>query len=137
MRFFVRFIEVNPWEKETWRFYLPLEENARSLRILRNWIRDSDGDGAPANRKAFHVDFEPLPEEEVQAIVLHGRKGGYMPTHNLLDGTLDLTRIPGITADYVHSALIGADGFWLPSVSVEVLAVTLWKGGIRKLVVTK
>lgn len=77
---FVKFTENNDNEGESWNFWLQLDDNYPQLKELGAWLGTFDEDG-----EAFELDLTPVPEEEVDAMVKHGRSG-YMAYENKVTG---------------------------------------------------
>jgi len=81
---FVTFIEINDWEGETWRFYIPISEtNLPALQVLSPaLISRGLGD-------TYKLDLSPVDESYVDKVVEKSRSG-YMAYHNKCAGTLRL-----------------------------------------------
>jgi len=79
---YVRFIEHNEWEGETWHFWIPLAGNKDALETLDRIIDVADmGD-------SYEIDPEPVPEHDVDVLVAGGGDTDYMAAHHKLAGTL-------------------------------------------------
>ena len=82
LRPFVTFIEENSHEGEVWRFYIPLKGNEEDLKALEKDITTEDG-----YCKSYTIDWNIMPEYEVDILVKHGEQG-YIDYHNKLYGRL-------------------------------------------------
>lgn len=89
---YVKFIERNEWEGETWRFYIPLEGNESALKELEAALRSAGGE---SSAEYYELSMKPIPESKVDALVEHSGDG-YMAYHNKLAGTLTIA--PGVLA---------------------------------------
>lgn len=103
MTTFVKFIEINDHEGETWRFYLQVDGNEKALEELKKRI------AAEIKYDEYTLTDERLTESDVDVLVRHS-DCGYMDYENKVTGTLVLPYEKGVTIDEV-----------------------LYKGGIRDL----
>jgi len=93
MKNFVKFIEENDWEGETWNFYIPFKGNEEAIKKLAVRIRNSE---------SYTLVQTPISEKEVDILVKHDNFKGYMARENKLSGKLDFT-------DYPNKSTNGAD----------------------------
>lgn len=89
-RRFVKFIERNEWEGETWVHWLQVEGNEAELTKLWNLLADAqseEGDEDTEEPEFELVDFEKetLSEEHVDVLVKH-TECGYMAAHTKVVG---------------------------------------------------
>lgn len=80
------FVEINDWEGETWKFYIPVEENEDALNALEKAFKADDECPYSISRKTYTT-------QEVKTLVKHA-KSGYYPTDNLCEGKLVIGEIP-------------------------------------------
>lgn len=125
MGLYIRFRETNNWEKERWRFYIPLRGNERAIRILADALRR-----LKPSRGCFVGDYIrydirmlPTPKNRVDRLCKSGR-GGYMAWYNKLEGRLDIRA--------VKAAARLLDKKW-PPVVLAARGDPLYKGGIAKM----
>ncbi len=78
---FVKFIETNDNEGETWNFWLQLDGNEEQLKQLEAWLGTFDESG-----EAYALYMTPVPELEVDILVKHSDQG-YMNYENKVTGT--------------------------------------------------
>ncbi len=79
---YVRLIEHNDWEGETWNFYVPVLGNEDQLNKIDNGIFKYQ------HGETYKLDRSRLTEEEVDERVSMGG-GGYMARHNKYKGIID------------------------------------------------
>lgn len=104
---YVRFIERNDNEGETWNFYIPLAGNSKEIEHLRELLKEDDSE-------SFSIHPAQLTTTEVDTLVKHASDNtSYMPAHNKLSGKL---KMPD---------------------DVEDLFDRLYKGGIKDLMAGK
>jgi hypothetical protein len=104
---YVVFEERNQWERETWKFYIPVKGNEDAIKQLRQVISRDE------RFACFSLSKEIMDGDEVDLRV--GRSAsGYMNYHNRLSGTLNVAAL---------KAVKGEDRFQ-----------ALYKGGIRNFV---
>lgn len=82
-RLFVKFVEENEWEGETWCFYIPIDGNGDALMDLEEAISDLDG---------FVISDKYYTEDEVDLLVSN-TDTGYIDLHNKLDGVLNIDEL--------------------------------------------
>jgi len=88
MTTYVRFIEHNDWEGESWNFYLQVEGNENALLRLEEML--------PADNEDYELDLTvPYTKKLVKTLVKHSRTG-YMRYHNRVDGVLDIDLLDSI-----------------------------------------
>jgi len=107
---FVKFVEHNEYEGETWNFYLQTEDNEVALNGLKNAIASYDPDN-----DIYRLTDTHLTEEEVDTLVKYS-DSGYMPFETKVVGNFDISllQLNPVTADD-----------------------NLYKGGIRDLFIDK
>ena len=96
--------EYCDWERETWRFYIPIARNKDAVKYLRGRFENM-------GEEYFKIVGEWMPENEVDILVKH-TFSGYMDQHNKLKGKINLER--------------------LKEFNDEDLEGDLYKGGIEK-----
>lgn len=85
---YLPFIEENDNEGETWVHYIPVPGNEDAVKKFRALIEELGFDGQ------YTFGREMATEQEVDAVIKFGNTAaGYMPTHNKLDGELDIKRL--------------------------------------------
>jgi hypothetical protein len=110
---FVKFVEYNDHEGETWTFWLQLDGNKDQLDELYELIEQYED--AQGSESEYRLDTEVrLREDQVDVLVEHGG-GGYMDSHNKVVGTLV------VPADLLADSEYGKN------------LDDLYKGGITKL----
>jgi hypothetical protein len=104
---YAAFIERNEWEGETWRFYIPTDDNEEAIGRLREHLE------MEAATDEFDLSHEEFDDDEVRVLVDHTSEG-YMAAHQRLEGLL------------LVEVLLSKHG--------EDLSRALYKGGIRDFV---
>ncbi len=90
-RKFYKLIESNDSEGETWNFYFPVEGNENVPDRLNKMFEE--------NEDIFEFEFESIAkdviisESEVDVLIKHDTRLGYMSEHNKLDGIIDIKKI--------------------------------------------
>ncbi len=88
---YVRLVEHNDHEGETWNFFVEnTENNVTQLLKLRTQVvefAEADDDEMPDLDEVFLLNMEPLAASVVDALCREGNSG-YMPQFNKFDGEL-------------------------------------------------
>ena len=96
MEEYIRFRETNNWEKERWRFYIPLMGNERAIRILADALDKLKPAGGCFVGKHIQYDIRMMPTSGDRVDRLcdaYKGKGGYMAYYNKLEGRLDIRAV--------------------------------------------
>lgn len=81
---FVRFVETNDHEGETWNFWLQMNGNEEALDGLVGYLEDHEDD-----EDVFVLADDELSDSEVDLLVRFA-SGDYMPSHSKVVGRLVL-----------------------------------------------
>ncbi len=109
---FVKFVEQNEHEGETWNFWLQLDGNEKELKHLSAVMNTFTEDG-----EEYVLDLNAVvTEDQVDTLVKHGGQG-YMDYNNKITGVFTC---PTPTED------LDEDGYW------EWLNDTFYKGDIAR-----
>ena len=125
MEEYIRFRETNNWEKERWRFYIPLMGNERAIRILADALDKLKPAGGCFVGKHIQYDIRMMPTSGDRVDRLcdaYKGKGGYMAYYNKLEGRLDIRAVKRAVR------LLGKETKMWHTVEDD-----LYKGGIRRM----
>jgi hypothetical protein len=85
-----RLIEHNPWESETWNFYIPIAGNEKILNLLEDFLEQfKDTEFTEQFEMPRHI----LSETEVDVLVKYANNDGYLCSQNKLQGRLDINSL--------------------------------------------
>lgn len=84
---FVRFVENNEHEGETWTFWLQVDGNEAALADLWNFLIDQE-ESEPIEYELFDFEYKTLSEHDVDVLVEYGGEG-YMGLHNKVTGVFN------------------------------------------------
>lgn len=89
---FVKLVEHNDHEGETWVFWLQKDGNEKELNKLEDLLTDFSVE------EEFEIDMTEVPEEEVDILVKHSLQG-YYHYHNKVTGSFTCPEMPANTAE--------------------------------------
>jgi len=132
MEEYIRFRETNNWEKERWRFYIPLRGNERAIQILADVLDNLK----PVNGcfVGSHIPYDirlmPTAAGRVDKLCeAYKNKGGYMAWYNKLEGRLDIRAAKRAARLLAKDAKLTAEN---PK-ACRFVDDDLYKGGISKM----
>lgn len=93
---FIRLIENNEWEGETWAQWIQYDGNETAVQQLADALATANsGDEEAGEESPFEIGYldDPVAEDTVDLIVRYGNisDGGYMQQHSKVIGTLTFT----------------------------------------------
>lgn len=80
---FVRLVETNDWEGETWSWWLQVDGNEEALEALSVLLDDEEWE------EYLYLSGIVVPEADVDILIRHGGRG-YYPDHIKVVGVLTL-----------------------------------------------
>lgn len=129
---YIRFRETNNWERERWRFYIPLRGNERAIRILADALDKLEPvDGCfVGHHVPYDIRLMPTPGDRVDRLCeAYKGKGGYMAYYNKLEGRLDVRAVRRAARLLAREARLTAEN---PE-ATRFVEDDLYKGGIAKM----
>lgn len=114
---YIKFVEKNGWERETWSFYLPIKEHLDDLELIESFSKkiNSLKFTQMAYESSFNINLANIYNEKHVMKVTESCSCGYMAFHNLCKKSSNIQQI---------SDLI--------KLSDNELIDFLYKGGISK-----